>query len=76
MGCDPLAVTRFVDGELPSALGAIVGRHLAACPVCAGQAALEIETGALLRSLPSMGPPAGLAGQILALSRIARASAS
>jgi anti-sigma factor RsiW len=67
-------VTRFVDGELPSALAATVGRHLAECPVCAGQAAFEIEAGDLLRSLPDMAPPPGLAGQIRALCRTASVS--
>lgn len=69
MSCDPSAVTQFVDGELPPERNASVGRHLAQCPVCAGQAAFEIEAGELLRSLPDMAPPSGLAGRILALTR-------
>lgn len=77
MGCDPLTVTGFVDGELSSALATAVERHLAVCPVCAGQAEVEIEVARRLRSLPPIGPPPGFAGQILALSsRAARATAN
>lgn len=76
MGCDPLAVTRFVDGELPQSLGATIGRHLGTCPICAGQAAFEIEVGGILRSLPSLAPPSGLAAKVRAVSRMVSVGAN
>jgi anti-sigma factor RsiW len=77
MGCNPLTVTAFVDGELSSSLSAEVERHLVGCPVCAGQAEFEIEVAQRLRSLPSPGVPPGLAEHVLVLSaEIARATVS
>jgi anti-sigma factor RsiW len=76
MPCDPLAVTRFVDGELPSAGRTAVSRHLAECPACAGQAAFETEAGDLLRSLPPLALPAGLAERVRTLALGPRVSAN
>ena len=52
MGCQPERVTGYVDGELPHPLAVEAGRHLRACPACAGQARFELGLSALLRSLP------------------------
>ena len=66
MGCDPVAVTGYVDGELEEEGAAAVGRHLALCRVCAAQAASEIDLRGRLLSLPNMPSPPGLAARLRA----------
>ena len=57
MRCDPVRVTGYVDGELPSVLAAEIERHVAMCPFCAAQAAFEINLHEQLRSLSEVAPP-------------------
>ena len=69
MRCDPEQVTAYVDGELAPRLAVEIGRHLAACPICAAQATFEIELGERLHSLGAGRPDPRLAGRILQAAR-------
>lgn len=64
MGCDRVAVTGYVDGELEERDAAAVERHLALCRACAAQAASEIDLRDRLLSLPNVQPPPGLAARL------------
>jgi anti-sigma factor RsiW len=66
MGCDPVGVTGFVDGELEGPVAAAVERHLAFCPTCAAQAAFEIELRDRLLSLPPIPLRLGLGARLRA----------
>ena len=52
VGCDPVQVTGYVDGELPKTLAARTRRHLSICGTCSAQASFEIGLSGVLRSLP------------------------
>jgi len=56
MGCDPVAVTGYVDSELEGHLAAAIQRHLALCAVCAAQAEFEIHVRGRLLCLPKIQP--------------------
>ncbi len=56
MGCQPVRVTGYVDGELSPSATAQIERHLGVCPACTAQAHFEIGLGARLRSLAGPAP--------------------
>ena len=60
MRCDPVRVTGYVDGELPSYLAARIARHLSLCRRCTAQAAFEMELCMRLRFLNEAVPPPGV----------------
>lgn len=66
MGCDPVGVTGYVDGELEGPVAAVVERHLALCPTCAAQATFEIELRDRLLCLPPIPPRLGHAARLRA----------
>ena len=56
MGCDPVVVTGYVDGELEEPFASVVERHLALCRACSAQAASEIDLRSQLLCLPQAQP--------------------
>ena len=66
MGCDPVGVTGYVDGELEGHVAAAVERHVALCAICAAQAAFEIDLRDRLLSLPAVPPWIGLGARLRA----------
>ncbi|MDP6379789.1 MAG: zf-HC2 domain-containing protein, partial [Phycisphaerae bacterium] len=54
-------LSAYMDDELPAELAAAVREHLADCPACRGVLAELDATAGLLRSLPQVPAPGGLA---------------
>ncbi len=60
MGCDPVRVTGYVDGELSAPLAVEVERHLSTCPACSTQAAFEVGLPSRLRAAANVTLPPAL----------------
>ncbi|HME71762.1 MAG TPA: zf-HC2 domain-containing protein [Myxococcota bacterium] len=56
----------YLEGDLPLQQRALVDAHLDACPSCAEELRELRGTIGLLRSLPEVEPPAGLANSVIA----------
>jgi len=56
----------YLEGDLPLQQRALVDAHLDVCPSCAAELKELRGTIALLRSLPEVEPPQGLAGRVMA----------
>jgi anti-sigma factor RsiW len=56
----------YLEGDLPLQQRALVDAHLDACESCAAELKELRGTIALLRSLPELEPPKGLAGRVMA----------
>jgi anti-sigma factor RsiW len=71
MGCDPVSITGYVDGELDACAAAALERHMAVCQACAEQAASENELRSRLLALPSLQPWRGLEARLRASTTLA-----
>lgn len=76
MGCDPVSITGYVDGELEQPVAAALERHMAVCQVCAAQAASEVDLRGRLLSLPRIQPWRGLEARLRASAGLAVSAAN
>jgi len=75
MTCDIVPVEdliAFADGELSGEALARVREHVAGCAVCAREAELFIDSGALLASMRRIEPTPGFVDRVVAQARRAR----
>jgi len=66
----------YLEGDLPLQQRALVDAHLDVCPSCATELKELRGTIALLRSLPEVEPPQGLAGRVMARIEAGEAESS